>query len=451
MFGRSRKINAEQAIIDAVASARAEMFAEVAALANAAVKGEPLPVGDIASAMAPLAEALTALRRDGTKTLSRASATLTSAMSGVAGMRLKLGESLERTDESRKEAEMVVSGIDGLTRIGNTISEGSMEISQLASEAVCSSGMAVGESATIRDHLDALWERIRQLSEAQSGIAKMAHEMKSIAKRTTLLALNAGIEAARAGAAGRGFAIVAQEVKALSAQATATADEMTERSVMLGQETAAVLGQAKVFQESLDNLSDNLQTAQNAITKLDYGCMNSASDMQQSSEILKTQGDATKYVMERITIAAQNSSDAVDAVRSVSDVFSSVGDSIGSLADRFAGEKKDAFAMMELARADHSAFKRKIFAAASGTTKVDPTTLADHRSCRFGKWRNEFTRFDLSELDAPHAAVHQHGKKSAELAASSDLSGAVTESLLMEKASMEIFAILDKLAVKAER
>ena len=449
MFGRSGNVNTGQAIAAAVASARAEMLAEVAALSKAVAKGEPIPVGDVASAMAPLTDALTALRRDGTKTLSRASATLTSAMSGVAGMRLKLGESLERTDESRKEAEMVVSGIDGLTRIGNTISEGAMEISQLASEAVCASGMAVGESASIREHLDALWERIRQLSEAQSGIAKMAHEMKSIAKRTTLLALNAGIEAARAGAAGRGFAVVAHEVKALSAQATSTADEMTERSVMLGQETTAVLGQAKVFQESLDNMSENLQTAQTAITKLDYGCMNSASDMQQSSEILKTQGDATKYVMERITIAAQNSSDAVDAVRSVTDVFSSVGDTIGGLADRFAGEKKDAVAMMELARADHSAFKRKIFAAASGTAKVDPAALADHRSCRFGKWRNEFTRFDLSELDAPHAAVHQHGKRSAELAASGDLAGAVAESLLMEKASMEIFAILDKLAVKA--
>ena len=450
MFGRSGNVNTGQAIAAAVASARAEILAEVTTLAKAAAKGEPIPVGDVASAMAPLTDAMTALRRDGTKTLSRASATLTSAMSGVAGMRLKLGESLERTDESRKEAEMVVSGIDGLTRIGNTISEGAMEISQLASEAVCASGMAVGESASIREHLDALWERIRQLSEAQSGIAKMAHEMKSIAKRTTLLALNAGIEAARAGAAGRGFAVVAHEVKALSAQATSTADEMTERSVMLGQETTAVLGQAKVFQESLDNMSENLQTAQTAITKLDYGCMNSASDMQQSSEILKTQGDATKYVMERITIAAQNSSDAVDAVRSVTDVFSSVGDTIGGLADRFAGEKKDAVAMMELARADHSAFKRKIFAAASGTSKVDPATLADHRTCRFGKWRNEFTRFDLSELDEPHAAVHQHGKRSAELAASGDLAGAVAESLLMEKASMEIFAILDKLAVKAD-
>ena len=370
MFGRSGKVNAGQAIATAMASARAEALAEVAALARAVASGEVIPPSDAAAALSPLSDALTALRRDGTWTLSRAAATLTSAMSGVAGMRLKLGESLDRTDESRKEAEMVVSGIDGLTRIGDTISEGSMQISQLASEAVCSSGMAVGQSANIREHLAALWERIRQLSEAQSGIAKMAHEMKSIAKRTTLLALNAGIEAARAGEAGRGFAVVAHEVKALSAQATHTAEEMTDRSLSLGHETSAVLGQAKIFQESLDNLSGNLKTAQDAITKLDYGCMTSAADMQQSAEILKTQGDATKYVMDRITLAAQHSSDAVDAVRAVTEVFSSVGDSIGGLADRFAGEKKDAAAMMDLARADHSAFKRTIFAAASGSAKV---------------------------------------------------------------------------------
>ena len=449
MFGRVGKIESEQAVARAKAAARAEALEDVARLAKAAASGETIPAGDAADALAPLSDALSALRRDGTRTLARATATLTSAMSGVAGMRLKLGESLDRTDESRKEAEMVVSGIDGLTRIGNTISESSMTISELATEAVCASGAAVGESANIREHLSALWERIRQLSEAQSGIAKMAHEMKSIAKRTTLLALNAGIEAARAGAAGRGFAVVAHEVKALSAQATHTAEEMTDRSLSLGQETSAVLGQATVFQESLDNLSENLGTAQSAIMKLDSGCMTSSADMQQSSEILKTQGDATKYVMERITLAAQHAADAVDAVGRVTDVFSSVGDTIGGLADRFAGEKKDAAAMMELARADHSAFKRKIFLAASGTTALDPASLVDHNHCRFGKWRLAFVGLDLSELDPPHAAVHEHGKKAAQLAAAGDMAGAVAESLLMEKASLEIFAILDRLAAKA--
>ena len=55
-----------------------------------------------------------------------------------------------------------------------------------------------------------------------------------------------------------------------------------------------------------------------------------------------------------------------------------------------------------------------------------------------------------SESLAGNVGIRKHGKKSAEHAASGDLSGAVTESLLMEKASMEIFAILYKLAVKAK-
>ena len=294
----------------------------------------------------------------------------------------------------------------------------------------------------------ALWERIRHLSEAQSGIAKMANEMKSIAKRTTLLALNAGIEAARAGAAGRGFAVVANEVKSLSAQATHTAEEMTERSFALGKETAAVLGQAEVFRASLDSLSENLSQAQGAVMKLDSGCINSAADMQQSAEILRTQGDATKYVMERIGLAAERSAEAVDAVQKVADVFSSVGESVGKLADRFVGEKKDAAAMLDLARSDHAAFKRRIFSAVSGGAAVDPASLPDHHHCRFGKWRQSFTALDLSEIDPPHALVHEHGRKAAELAKAGDLAGAVAESLLMEQASVEIFAVLDKLAAK---
>jgi len=72
--------------------------------------------------------------------------------------------------------------------------------------------------------------RVAELAESTQGIMKAVDAIRSIAKQTNLLALNATIEAARAGDAGKGFIIVAGEVKNLAAQSADTSSEI-ERTV----------------------------------------------------------------------------------------------------------------------------------------------------------------------------------------------------------------------------
>ena len=72
--------------------------------------------------------------------------------------------------------------------------------------------------------------RVNELAQATQGIMKAVQDIRSIAKQTNLLALNATIEAARAGDAGKGFIIVAGEVKTLAAQSADTSTEI-ERAV----------------------------------------------------------------------------------------------------------------------------------------------------------------------------------------------------------------------------
>ncbi|HSG81824.1 MAG TPA: HAMP domain-containing methyl-accepting chemotaxis protein, partial [Gemmatimonadota bacterium] len=153
-------------------------------------------------------------------------------------------------------AAAVVELRDGATRIETEASENrelSHAISQETSQSQDSVREALNLMLTLREVVHSTGEDVSDLEAASEKISGFTRSITSIAEQTHLLSLNAAIEAAHAGHEGRGFGVVAEEVRKLAAQADTAAQEIEEVVTQLRRQVAATVaktreGEAKVLQ-----------------------------------------------------------------------------------------------------------------------------------------------------------------------------------------------------------
>jgi methyl-accepting chemotaxis protein len=107
--------------------------------------------------------------------------------------------------------------------------------------------------------------RINALSQAAGRIGDVVKLITAIAEQTNLLALNATIEAARAGEAGRGFAVVASEVKQLASQTAKATDEISSQIAGMQTATQESVGAIKEISGTIGRISEIAATIAAAV------------------------------------------------------------------------------------------------------------------------------------------------------------------------------------------
>lgn len=202
--------------------------------------------------------------------ISNSSTQLAAATEELHSVAEESTRNLQRQNNEIQQAATAVtemsSAVDEVARNAVGASEAANQSSQLARDGQARVRQTVTSIKNMTNEVTKTSNLMEGLAEQSKDIGKVLDVIRAIAEQTNLLALNAAIEAARAGEAGRGFAVVADEVRALAHRTQVSTKEIEGMiSTVQGGTQAAV----ESMRDSSDHAKGTLEIAQEAGKALD--------------------------------------------------------------------------------------------------------------------------------------------------------------------------------------
>jgi methyl-accepting chemotaxis protein len=244
-----------------------------------------------------------------------------------------------------ESASSSAAGVEELTVSIDSVSASATEANLQASDAglLANSGSEEVKKSnslidTVLENVNSTGTQIASLEQSSTHIGNIATVIKDVADQTNLLALNAAIEAARAGEQGRGFAVVADEVRKLAERTTSSAQEITGMIQTIQQGTRAAVSGMQSSQQSVSQVSTASERTNQVMEQIKTGSFKVQTSIKDISAALAQQRSVSTELaqnVERIAQMAEENRAAVEEVANSSNDLVKLATSLKQSISRF--------------------------------------------------------------------------------------------------------------------
>ena len=457
MLGFGKKVEYAENIVELSVKKEidsAHIAAQLKVALDAIEKGETLKLDDLPSDIAaPIEHLATAIKGRNQRALTRAVDLSVGASNSMAAVALITGDVREIEANSNSMAAAIEQLDASIGQISDT-AKASSEKMQNANGMMTNGLLSVqktNDSAQLTsDAMNSMEAQTEAVSTAVNHIAGFVSTIDEIAQQTNLLALNATIEAARAGDAGRGFAVVAAEVKSLSTATQKATEDINQQISALQNDVQQLLQSFNAANDSVANTQTLTQETQGNIEEIAAIVSETADGMADIANVLSEQTEATRELAEGVNKIADS---GVKASKMADEVIEAVKGSEQVIEQLFAaldGRNIKNY-VLNRAKSDHYLWKKNLAEMLVGLNNLKDSELADHHSCRLGKWCGGVSQDSIAKhpafklLEAPHKQVHDYGKLAAAEFAKGNIAASQEAFGDMQQASNKVVEILDQL------
>lgn len=351
---------------------------------------------------------------------------LTATLGELAGESERLSRSAAgNLGSMTRQQEQTTQLATAMTEMTSTVHEVANNTAQAAEAANEADNQAVTGDEVVQQSVNMIEQlaeeiasagnTVKEVAKASEQIGSVLAVIQSIAEQTNLLALNAAIEAARAGEQGRGFAVVADEVRSLAGR---TQHSTAEIRGTIEQLQRAVGTTVTMIEHSVSRAGESVARANQAGEALGRikGAVNSIRDMNTqiaaaSEEQSSVSDEITRNIVSVHEISQATTLVARDTAHIASHVATLV-DKLGDLAGQFQ-DGSNVRMVLSRARAAHMGWKTRVRAYLDGQEGLSRSEAVSDKECRLGHWYFSEGQACCGDqpafraMAAPHARLHQ--------------------------------------------